>query len=244
MSYAEAYLKLREKFPPEQIGKLPATQKRPALDFVGHAAVTDRLNRVVPDDWTYMIHERFVVDGSCWLFGTFTIGGVSRQEYGDGKDPKEAIGNFIRRGAMRFGVAIDLWSREELEASGELEPGSTVAGSPQASGMGEPTSGEANTGASSDGAAYGEGVAPDGAGEARRGASVPDKSSPVSPEQEQAAVYIRALREGPGNTQAVLQARALFETETRKVKNLLSLSVDELFDVMHAFEDKREDVSA
>jgi hypothetical protein len=137
-------------------------------------------------------------------------------------------------------------SREEMQkASEELEPGSTVAGAAQASGMGTDDSGEAtNTGASPDGAAYGEGVAPDGAGEARRGASVPDKSSPVSPEQEQAAIYIRALREGPGNTQAVLQARALFETETRKVKNLLSLSVDELFDVMQAFEDKREDVSA
>src|SRR5437762_4288268 len=102
---------LRDPFPPEQIGKLPASQKRPALDFVGHAAVTDRLNAVAPDA-TWTVDELFTQGNVCWIRGTMTIGGVSRPEYGDGKDPKEAIGNFIRRGAMRFGVALDLWSRE------------------------------------------------------------------------------------------------------------------------------------
>jgi hypothetical protein len=116
---------LREPFPKEQIGKLPRTQKRPELDFVGHAAVTDRLNTVAPD-WSYTIDEakraRYVDengvehDGAFWIRGTMTIGGVSRPEYGDGADPKEAIGNFIRRAAMRFGVAIDLWSREDLQS--------------------------------------------------------------------------------------------------------------------------------
>jgi hypothetical protein len=119
---------LRKPFKPEQIGKLPATSKRPALDFVGHAAVTDRLNKIAPG-WSYTIDERW--DGlsaeyakgvevqvpTFWVRGTMTIGGVSRAEFGDGKDAKEAIGNFIRRGAMRFGVAIDLWSREELESA-------------------------------------------------------------------------------------------------------------------------------
>lgn len=107
---------LRKPFKPEQIGKLPATQKRPALDFVGHAAVTDRLNKIAPD-WSYTVDTMSELNGKVWIRGTMTIGGVSRPEFGDGDDPKEAIGNFIRRGAMRFGVAIDLWSREELEVS-------------------------------------------------------------------------------------------------------------------------------
>jgi hypothetical protein len=105
---------LRKPFRPEQIGKLPATAKRPALDFVGHAAVTDRLNRIAPD-WTYTIDQMSTIGETIWIRGTMTIGGVSRPEFGDGADPKEAIGNFLRRGAMRFGVAIDLWSREELQ---------------------------------------------------------------------------------------------------------------------------------
>jgi hypothetical protein len=109
---------LREPFPPEQIGKLPASQRRPALDFVGHAAVTQRLNDAAPG-WFYTVDELFSMGSICWIRGTMTIGGVSRIEYGDGDDPKDAIGNFIRRGAMRFGVALDLWSRQELKAPAE-----------------------------------------------------------------------------------------------------------------------------
>jgi hypothetical protein len=141
---------LREPFPKEQIGKLPATQKRPELDFVGHAAVTDRLNTVAPD-WSYTIDEakraRYVDengvehDGAYWIRGTMTIGGVSRPEYGDGSDPKEAIGNFLRRAAMRFGVAIDLWSREDLQGvsgPGTSGQGANVLPQGRKAGAGEP----------------------------------------------------------------------------------------------------------
>jgi hypothetical protein len=48
-----------------------------------------------------------------------TVGGIDRVEYGDGENPKEAISNFIRRAAMRFGVALDLWTKEDLSASAE-----------------------------------------------------------------------------------------------------------------------------
>jgi hypothetical protein len=118
---------LRKPFKPEQIGKLPATQKRPALDFVGHAAVTDRLNKIAPD-WSYTVDTMSELNGKVWIRGTMTIGGVSRPEFGDGDDPKEAIGNFIRRGAMRFGVAIDLWSREELESAPAMEASADAGG--------------------------------------------------------------------------------------------------------------------
>jgi hypothetical protein len=105
---------LREPFPKEQIGRLPATANRPALDFVGHAAVTDRLNRICPD-WTFSILQRFEIGSTVWVHGRMEIAGVTREEYGQGKNPLEAASHFIRRAAMRFGVAIDLWSREELE---------------------------------------------------------------------------------------------------------------------------------
>lgn len=126
---------LRKPFPKEQIGRLPKTAKRPALDFVGHAAVTDRLNQAAPG-WSYTVDEMFSMGEICWIRGTMTIDGVSRTEYGDGSDPKEAIGNFLRRAAMRWGVAIDLWSREDLTTSAGVSP-SEAEGSLQ--GRGSPS---------------------------------------------------------------------------------------------------------
>lgn len=117
---------LRKPFPKEQIGRLPKTAKRPALDFVGHAAVTDRLNQAAPG-WSYTVDEMFTMGSVCWIRGTLTIDGVSRTEYGDGDDPKEAIGNFLRRAAMRWGVAIDLWSRDaDLTTSAGAGPNETA----------------------------------------------------------------------------------------------------------------------
>lgn len=118
---------LREPFPPEQIGKLPKAGTM--LDFVGHAAVTDRLNQVAPD-WTFEIEPVVITgkDGMPHVLavpGRMTIGGKTLPECGEvdrasnyGDELKRGISDFIRRGAMRFGVALDLWSREDLSNVG------------------------------------------------------------------------------------------------------------------------------
>ena len=134
---------LREPFPREAVGLLPRAMKRespkgkcaecggwhglPAihLDYVGHAAVTDRLLRVDPA-WTW---EPVAFDaaglpaldanGGLWI--RLTGAGVTRLRYrhADGKRGgdaiKETIGDALRNAAMRFGVALDLWSKEELQ---------------------------------------------------------------------------------------------------------------------------------
>ncbi|MGJ5804335.1 hypothetical protein ACSCB1_35295 [Streptomyces europaeiscabiei] len=94
------------------------------LDYVGHANVTDRLNTVVgPDGWNW---EPLSVDqnglprtdtrGNLWI--KLTIRNVTKLGYGDGSSsPKELIGDAIRNAAMRFGVALDLWSKDELEST-------------------------------------------------------------------------------------------------------------------------------
>jgi hypothetical protein len=107
---------LRKPFPPETIGKLPKSNV--LLDYVGHAAVTDRLLTVDPE-WTW---EPFALDaaglpapdaqGNLWI--RLTICGVTRIGVGDGKSAKERIGDAIRNAAMRFGVALDLWAKEDL----------------------------------------------------------------------------------------------------------------------------------
>lgn len=109
---------LRKEFPKEVIGKLP--KGGTMLDFVGHAAVTDRLLQVDPQ-WSW---EPLALDdhglpatddkGNFWI--KLTICGVTRLGVGDGPTPKERIGDAIRNAAMRFGVALDLWAREDLSA--------------------------------------------------------------------------------------------------------------------------------
>lgn len=113
---AEAATALRKPFPPESVGKLP--KGGTMLDYVGHAAVTDRLLTVDPD-WSW---EPFAVgadglpmpdrEGNLWI--RLTVCGVTRIGVGDGKNAKERIGDALRNAAMRFGVALDLWAKENL----------------------------------------------------------------------------------------------------------------------------------
>ena len=113
---AEAATALRKPFPPESVGKLP--KGGVMLDNVGHAAVTDRLLTVDPN-WSW---EPFATgpdglpapdrEGNLWI--RLTVCGVTRIGVGDGKSAKERIGDALRNAAMRFGVALDLWAKENL----------------------------------------------------------------------------------------------------------------------------------
>lgn len=116
MMTVEQAAALRKPFDAKTIGKLP--KGNTVLDFVGHAAVTDRLLAVDPG-WQW---EPFALDeqgfpafqnGCLWI--KLTVCGITRIGVGDGPDPKQRIGDAIRNAAMRFGVALDLWSRQELE---------------------------------------------------------------------------------------------------------------------------------
>ncbi|MCT1395638.1 hypothetical protein M4D51_07850 [Microbacterium sp. p3-SID338] len=138
---------LREPFKPEQIDKLPKPASRDAqkgrcnecggyhglpavhLDYVGHAQVTARLLDVDPA-WSWepvAIGDNglpvFDQNGGLWI--RLTVGGVTRLGYGDsqGKNGpnavKEAIGDALRNAAMRFGVALDLWSKSDIHSAVE-----------------------------------------------------------------------------------------------------------------------------
>ena len=146
---------LRKPFPPNLISKLPkptakrdvmdglpkamcavcgtyhATSKVIHLDYVGHAALTDRLLDADPM-WTWeplaMSPEGLpVMDnfGGMWI--KLTVCGVTRYGYGDaqgksgGDAMKERIGDALRNAAMRFGAALDLWHKGDLHIE-EDEP--------------------------------------------------------------------------------------------------------------------------
>ena len=116
--------RLRDPFPPEQIGKLPKGGVQ--LDFVGHGYLTARLLDVDPG-WNW---EPVAVcesglplldqHGGLWI--RLTVCGVTRLGYGDAagrQGPnaiKEAIGDALRNAGMRFGLALDLWCKGDPDA--------------------------------------------------------------------------------------------------------------------------------
>jgi len=120
----KALAKLREPFPPEQVGKLPKGGTQ--LDFVGHGFITARLLDVDPL-WNW---EPVALDptglplldehGGLWI--RLTVCGVTRLGYGDAggrKGPdatKVAIGDALRNAGMRFGLALDLWCKGDADA--------------------------------------------------------------------------------------------------------------------------------
>lgn len=154
--------KLREPFPAHQISKLPKPTKQQTddvkadyrkgirckicgswhhpdvvhLDYVGHAALTDRLLDTDPN-WTWEpVAFRdglpaFDSTGGLWI--KLTVCGTTRLGYGHaavksqmdpGAREKECIGDALRNAAMRFGAALDLWHKGDLhqpDASNDSE---------------------------------------------------------------------------------------------------------------------------
>lgn len=148
---------LRKPFPPHQVSKLPKPTKSQTdavradfkkgirclvcaawhhpdvvhLDYVGHAALTDRLLDADPawawEPLTISPEGLPMMDpfGGMWI--RLTVCGVTRLGYGhagakEGGDAiKEVIGDALRNAAMRFGAALDLWHKGDLHAHVEDE---------------------------------------------------------------------------------------------------------------------------
>ena len=103
------------------------------LDYVGHAALTDRLLDADPNwFWEPMAFREglpaFDATGGLWI--RLTVCGHSRIGYGHaapttfkeiGSREKEVIGDALRNAAMRFGAALELWHKGDLHLP-ETEP--------------------------------------------------------------------------------------------------------------------------
>lgn len=146
---------LRAEFPDHQVSLLPKPMKKREemdklpkgicrecggyhatscvmhLDYVGHAAVTDRLLDADPNwAWEPLAMQDGLpkLDSTGGLWIKLTICGVTRLGYGDadgktgGNAMKERIGDAIRNAALRFGVALSLWHKGDLHLESEGEP--------------------------------------------------------------------------------------------------------------------------
>jgi hypothetical protein len=148
---------LREAFPTNQISKLPKPTKQQTddvkedykkgircdecggwhhpkvvhLDYVGHAALTDRLLDADPE-WNWepltLINGLPGLDQNGGLWIKLTVCGLTRLGYGNtngkigGDAIKELIGDALRNAAMRFGAALELWHKGDLHEKKEETP--------------------------------------------------------------------------------------------------------------------------
>lgn len=115
---SEWHEELRKPFPAGTVGSIPKGGVQ--LDYVGHAAVTDRLLSIDPEwSWEPLGYDERglpALDAEKNLWIKLTVCGVTRIGVGDGPDMKQRIGDALRNAAMRFGVALSLWSKDELES--------------------------------------------------------------------------------------------------------------------------------
>lgn len=149
---------LRQPFPEHHISKLPKPTRKQTeevkadfkkgircqicgawhhpdvvhLDYVGHAALTDRLLDADPNwNWEPAATDESGLpvldrDGGMWI--KLTVCGVTRYGYGDaqgktgGDAMKERIGDALRNAAMRFGAALDLWHKGVLHVEEQADP--------------------------------------------------------------------------------------------------------------------------
>lgn len=150
---------MRAPFEPNQISKLPKPTKRQTdevkadfskgircdlcggwhhpkvvhLDYVGHAALTDRLLDCDPNwNWEPVAFDERgspAVDANGGMWIRLTVCDQTRLGYGsaDGKRGgdavKELIGDALRNAAMRFGAALDLWHKGDLHGDDEPDQG-------------------------------------------------------------------------------------------------------------------------
>jgi len=112
---------------PKIVGKLPKGGTQ--LDFVGHADITrilleiDPTWRWVPIAWDNGRPAIHVENGIATMWGELTILGQARLGVGSVRADKqeldkELVGDFLRNAAMRFGICLSLWTKQEWEDLG------------------------------------------------------------------------------------------------------------------------------
>lgn len=139
----DARARLRNPFPPAQVGHLP--RGGVTLEYVGHGAVTSRLLDIDPE-WNWepcgiddqgqpvMQYDAQMQPVGLWI--KLTVLGVTRLGFGNCKSgqfdaEKVLIGDAIRNAAMRFGVALDLWIKGHAEDDERVAAGDTRERAPR-----------------------------------------------------------------------------------------------------------------
>lgn len=117
---------------PKIVGKLPRGNIK--LDYVGHAEITRILTEIDPlwklepikiDDDGLPAYR--VENGMAHMMGALTLLGHTRLGVGSAPHNKQDLikelwSDLIRNTAMRFGIAVSLWSKEEWGGDSDVAP--------------------------------------------------------------------------------------------------------------------------
>ena len=117
---------------PKIVGKLPRGNIK--LDYVGHAEITRILTEIDPlwkleplkiDDDGLPGYR--VENGMAHMMGALTLLGHTRLGVGSAPHNKQDLfkelwSDLIRNTAMRFGIAVSLWSKEEWGGESDVAP--------------------------------------------------------------------------------------------------------------------------
>jgi hypothetical protein len=90
------------------------------VDYVEWHAVADLLDRICPD-WSHQVHQIKQIGDFVAITASITIQGVTRQGVGTGsaydeKGIKKAEHDALKRAAVKFGIARELYRKEEEAA--------------------------------------------------------------------------------------------------------------------------------
>ncbi len=105
-------------FPDSLIEQLPATNKRPALSFIGWHHVAQRLIAEHGWDWSWEVDDLLPLAAEGWLVrGGLTVADYPRKDgIGTGDTPKAAESDAFKRAASKWGYGLHLRGDYWLEA--------------------------------------------------------------------------------------------------------------------------------
>lgn len=120
MSLKEAIPELRRpftvaavKFKPQSVTK---TGKTICVAYIDARLASERLNMIVPEDWTDAY--RPVQGGLMWC--DLTVCGVTRSDVGEGQG-KAIVSDALKRAAVKFGVGVSLYAVPSMILPGEIK---------------------------------------------------------------------------------------------------------------------------
>jgi hypothetical protein len=124
MPFAETLKELSHAVSPElvkqRVGWRDRMGREHEVDYVEWHAVADLLDRICPD-WSHQVHQIKQIGDFVAITASITIKGVTRQGVGTGsaydeKGIKKAEHDALKRAAVKFGIARELYRKEEEAA--------------------------------------------------------------------------------------------------------------------------------
>ena len=118
MLTAEDLKLLQQLFPKETLGvKVQSFSKDRSkaclVLYLQHTDVANRLDEVDPT-WSFAVTDQQFIGDTVYVRAKLTIKGVTRENVGDGNDPKSAASDALKRCAMLFGVGRHLYDTETV----------------------------------------------------------------------------------------------------------------------------------